>query len=188
MKRSFAILVALVCAVGVAAAQPPGNTPPNQPPGQPAGPNARIQKIKTRIRAMRAQAIVDAIQPNQVTAGKLFTTLDKYDAEFDRLLGERAGLQRRLLNAGTIKDPRTLDKLIDDSLANQRAFWDTEERRIAEIRKQLTPEQTAKLLVVLPEFERRLQNQLRAAIQQNAARKGGPPPPRGKAPSDDDME
>jgi hypothetical protein len=73
-----------------------------------------------------------------------------------------------------------VDKLIDDAVANQKAFWDLEDKRLAEIRKVLTPQQVAKLLVVLPAFERRIQNQLRNAI----LRKSGAP----ALDDDDDLE
>ena len=39
-----------------------------------------------------------------------------------------------------------------------------EDKRLAELRKILTPAQTARLLIVLPELERKIQNQLRRAI------------------------
>jgi hypothetical protein len=175
--RALAVVITLALA-GVAAAQPPGATNPVPGPGGPPNAQAvaqRIENIKKRIRAKRAQAIVDAISPDQQTAGKLFTALAKYDDEFDRLLRDRGALIRQLNNVGAMKDPRALDKLIDDVIANQRAFWDTEERRLAEIRKILTPQQTARLLVVLPEWERRLQNQLRAAIQGGQKNKRPPP-------------
>jgi len=169
-----ALAVALVLALaGSAAAQPPGANRPGPDPAQ------RIENIKRRIRGLRAAAIVEALKPDQTTAGKLFATLEKYDDVFDRLLRERADLAKRLMNAGGMRDPRAIDKLIDDAIANQRGFWETEERRLAELRKILTPQQTAKLLVVLPEFERRLQNRLREAIQQGAG-------PRKQRPAGDD--
>ena len=60
--------------------------------------------------------------------------------------------------------PRDVDRAIDDAVAIQKSFRDLEDRRLAELRKILTPQQTAKLLIVLPEFERKIQNQLRKAI------------------------
>jgi hypothetical protein len=58
-----------------------------------------------------------------------------------------------------------LDKLIDEAVANQRAFWDSQERRLGELRKILTPAQVARVLVVLPALERKIQNQLQRAIR-----------------------
>ncbi len=89
-----------------------------------------------------------------------------------------------------MRDPRAVDRLIDEALANQRGFRDLEDRRLAELRKILTPFQTAKLLVVLPDFERRIQNQLRKAIAQRpgapGAAGGARGAPAGAAAEDDD--
>ena len=173
------VLSIVVALVATAAAQPPGATRGGPAPGP--NPQQRIENIKRRIRGMRAAAIVEALKPDQQTAGKLFTVLDKYDAVFDRLLVERTDLVKRIANVGGMRDPRAIDKLIDDAIANQRAFWDTEDKRLAELRKLLTPQQTAKLLVVLPEFERRLQNQLRNAILRQQG-------PRKQPAGDDDLD
>ena len=62
-------------------------------------------------------------------------------------------------------DPRAIDKLIDDAVANQRALWDTEDKRLTQLRKILTPAQTARVLIVLPTMERKIQNQLRKAVE-----------------------
>jgi hypothetical protein len=56
-----------------------------------------------------------------------------------------------------------------------------EERRLAELRKILTPAQTTRLLVVLPAFERKIQNQLRRAIVRKTA-------PRVGDPDDEDLD
>jgi Spy/CpxP family protein refolding chaperone len=85
--------------------------------------------------------------------------LAKWDDVVDDLLRKRNDIHQRL-NAGS-SDAKAIDKVVDDALANQKALWDADEKRLVELRKLLTPSQTARLLVVLPAFERRLQNQLR---------------------------
>jgi hypothetical protein len=125
----------------------------------------RREKIKERIRALRAYTLTTELQLDEQTAGKLFPVLAKFDGEFDKLLQQRIDIQRRLYAAGSIKDAKVVDKLIDEALANQRALWDTEDKRLAELRKVLTPAQTARVLIVLPAMERKIQNQLRRAVQ-----------------------
>ena len=169
MIRIFAFVLAL-CTVSPVFAQPG------------LGPAAadKREKIKKKIRALRAYTLTDQLQLDETSAGKLFPVLAKYDDELDRLLQQRADIERRLKTSDNIKDPRALNTLIDESVANQKAFWESQERRIAELRKILTPAQTARLLVVLPEFERRIQNQLQRALKGGGgpragrARKGGP--------------
>ena len=151
------------------------------------GPSAsdKREKIKKKIRALRAYTLTEQLQLDEISAGKLFPVLAKYDDELDRLLQQRADIERRLKASDSIKDARALNTLIDEAIAKQKALWDSQQRRIAELRKILTPAQTARLLVVLPEFERRIQNQLQRAI------KGGPRRAKGELapnPYDDDSD
>jgi hypothetical protein len=146
-----------------------------QPAGSPSDPAAKAEsrrdKIKERVRALRAYTLTAELQLDEQTAAKLFPVLAKFDTEFDKLLTARVDIQRRLHAAGSIKDGKAIDKLIDEAVANQRALWSTEDKRLAELRKILTPAQTARVLVVLPAMERKIQNQLRRAIQRQQ-RKG----------------
>jgi hypothetical protein len=138
---------------------------------QPAGaPVDRREKIKKKIRALRAYTLTEELALDEATAGKLFPLLARYDDEFDKLLGARADLQKRLVTADQIKNPKQVDKLIDDAAANQRALWDTEAKRLGELRKILTPAQVARALVILPALERKIQNQLRRAARGDKAK------------------
>jgi Spy/CpxP family protein refolding chaperone len=138
---------------------------------QPASaPHDRREKIKERIRALRAYTLTEQLDLDEATAAKLFPALAKYDDEFDKLLLARADLQRRLEAAGSMKDPSAIDKLVDEAVANQKALWATEEQRLVQLRKILTPAQTARVLVVLPAMERKIQNQLKRAAKKPAAR------------------
>jgi len=145
-----------------------------------AQPQGRREKIKQRIRALRAYTLTEQLDLDEATAAKLFPALAKYDDEFDKLLLARTELQRRLEAAGTIKDPKEVDKLVDEAVANQKALWATEEQRLAQLRKILTPAQTARVLVVLPQMERKITNQPKRGDQLGAnaapkARKGADP-------------
>jgi len=139
--------------------------------GGPGAPAERRERIKKKIRAMRAYTLTEALALDEPTAGRLFPMLARYDDETDKLLEKRVDIQRRLRHADSLKDPRAVEHLIDEAVAIQRGFWDLEDKRVADLRKILTPGQTAKLLVVLPALERKIQNQLRKAIVQ---RRGGP--------------
>jgi hypothetical protein len=135
-----------------------------------AAPADRREKIKQRIRALRAYTLTEQLDLDEATAAKLFPALAKYDDEFDKLLVARADLQRRLAAAGSLKDPAAIDRLVDEAVANQKALWTTEEQRLAQLRKILTPAQTARVLVVLPAMERKIQNQLKRAAHKKSAR------------------
>jgi hypothetical protein len=171
------LVVMLGLASAPAFAQAPSQTAPGQTapiktaptvqPREKAPPpqkETKRDRVKKRIRAMRAYALTTELGLESEDAGRLFPLLQKFDDEFDRLLATRSNLQRKLDDTGGM-NAKAIDKLIDQSLANQRDFWNLEEKRIAELRKILTPAQVARLLVVLPALERRITNQLRQAAK-----------------------
>ena len=137
---------------------------------QPAAQNAaRREAIKKKIRALRAYTLTEELQLDDKTTARLFPVLARWDDVTEKLVQQRVDLMRRLHASGELKDPKAVDRLIDEAIANQKAFWDLEDRRVAELRKVLTPAQTARMLLVLPAFERRIQNQLRRAISRRWA-------------------
>jgi hypothetical protein len=177
-----ALLSALIVALlgSVAFAQPaPGPGPAKRAPDPVAD---RRNEVKKKIRVLRAATLTDELKLDEKTLARLLPTLAKWDDVTEDLLKKRIDIQRRLLDADAAKDPKAVDKLIDEAVANQKSFWDLEEKRLAELRKILTPGQTARLLIVLPQFERRIQNQLRRAMGGGAGRAGR----RGNPQPDDD--
>ncbi|MBA3461009.1 MAG: hypothetical protein H0T46_13650 [Deltaproteobacteria bacterium] len=174
MKRSIVLVLVLAMAAPAAAERAGG--------GQGSGTVVdRREAVKKRIRALRAYTLTEELALDELTAAKLFPVLAKWDDVTDKLLVTRVDVTQRLRAAEQLRDPKALDKLINEAVANQKAFWDLEEKRLAELRKILSPAQTAKLLVVLPAFERKIQNQLKRAI----SRRGGAP---GRAGRRNDLE
>jgi len=130
----------------------------------------RRTAIKQRIRVLRAATLTEELKLDERTLTRVLPVLAKWDDVTEDLTKQRFDIQQRL-DAADAKDPKAADRVIDEAVANQKAFWDLEEKRLAELRKILTSGQTARLLVVLPAFERRIQNQLRRAMT-NANRRG----------------
>jgi hypothetical protein len=153
VKRLVLLILLALSASVVAPAQA-------QPKQQPLN---RREQIKKRIRIMRANELTEELALDEPTAGKLFPLLARYDDELDKLLEKKVQIARLL--EGASGDAKAIDRVIDDAIANQRALWSSEERRLGEIRKILTAGQVAKLLIVLPALERKIQNQLRRAIE-----------------------
>lgn len=98
--------------------------------------------------ASRAQAVVDALSVDAVTANKLIDLIAHHDLELDRLQHERAALERRLVTAHRL-DPKSVDRLLDDTVANQRAIAQVEERLLARVRQVVPAHQAARLLTLL---------------------------------------
>jgi hypothetical protein len=174
LMRALVVLVMMLVAAAPVVAQ--------RRDKQPAAPAVdRREEIKKKIRVLRAATLQQELNLDEKALAKLLPVLSKWDDVTDKLLVQRVDLVQKLKTADQIKDSKQLDKLIDDAVANQKAFWDLEDKRLAELRKILTPAQTAKLLIVLPQFERKIQNQLRRAINR---RNGGGD----ETDDDDDLE
>jgi len=173
-------LLVLVLLGGAALAQPapgPGPAKRNDPIAD------RRAEVKKKIRVLRAATLTDELKLDEKTLARLLPALAKWDDVTEDLLKKRVDITRRLADADSVKDPKAVDKLVDEAVANQKAFWDLEDKRLAELRKILTPGQTARLLIVLPQFERRIMNQLRRAMNAGAGRAAGR---RGVPQPDDD--
>jgi len=165
MTGRAALVMFVVVALGsVAVAQP---APRRDPAAD------RRADIKRKIRVLRAATLTDALRLDDKTLARLLPVLAKWDDVTEDLLRKRVDIQHRLDAVDSVRAPKVVDKLIDDAVANQKAFWNLEEKRLVELRKILTPGQTARLLIVLPRFERRIQNQLRRALANGAARRRG---------------
>ncbi len=173
MKTLTSGLVALALALGggVAMAQPAGDDvriADNKPRG------AKRDRVKQRIRIMRALVLTEQLGLDDAGAAKMFPVLDRYDDEVARLLAERATLRTRLAAARRASKPVEIGALLDQLVANQRARWTAEEQRFADLRGLLTPEQAATLLDLLPEVDRKILRGLQRAVDlpDDGARRG----------------
>ena len=171
MIRAVLAMLCLVVATTSLAAQPRGDRRGGDPTLD------RREAVKKKIRVLRAATLTDELQLDETSLSRLLPVLAKWDDVTEDLTKKRFDLQRRMI---ATKDPKAVDKLIDDAIANQRQFWQLEEKRLGELRKILQPGQIARLLIVLPAFERRIHNQLRMALE----RRDGP----GRNMSDDDFD
>ncbi|MEZ4398872.1 MAG: hypothetical protein R3B06_02575 [Kofleriaceae bacterium] len=131
-------------------------------------PGAKRDKVKQRLRLMRTLVITEQLGLDDATAAKLFPVLGKFDDELAKLLAERAALRAKLTALRGKNKPQELSSAIDQVVANQRARWAAEERRFAEVRALLTPEQAATLLELLPDVDRRILRGLRGALADGA--------------------
>ena len=130
---------------------------------------AARERARQKIRALRAMILVQELGLDEATAAKLGPILARHDDELARLQAERRTLRRTLRDAHAAGQDAKLDGLIDQSIANQRARWDREQARFAEVRRLLTPRQAARLLEVLPQVDRRILQGLRRAVAADAA-------------------
>ncbi len=157
MQSPRVLVLALALALGVAV---PASVDTAEAQPRPEKREKR-EKAKQRIRIMRALILAEELQLDETTAGKLAPILNRFDDEIGKLLQERAALRAELRAASDAGDERRMDRAIDKLVANQDARWDTERRRFADLRRLLAPRQTARLLDILPEIDRRIMKGLR---------------------------
>lgn len=179
---SFVVAIAVALGGGVAMARPADRDvriADNKNRG------AKRERVKQRIRIMRALVLTEQLGLDDTGAAKMLPVLDRYDDEVAQLLGERAALRTRLAAAKRAGKSAEVGALLDQLVANQRARWTAEEQRFAELRKQLTPEQAATLLDLLPEVDRKILRGLRGAVDlpDDGARRG----PRLRGARSDDL-
>ena len=168
-------IVAVLAAGGVARAQAPGQATTAQ--------EQKAQAIQKKILQLREGQLKYELNLDEKTAAKLFKVLEQYDKQFATLLADYRSLRIAAQQAADAGDDTKLNDLIDKMVANQRARWDTQEKRFADVRKVLTVQQAARLLVVLPQIDQRIRNQIRRALNHPNAgrrRRGG------QQPADDD--
>ena len=166
---AFAAALLLWSTGGAAEAQA---TPQAQPqPGALARPQAqtpaviRRDEIKRKLMAVRAYRLTEELSLDEATAARVFPLLTRYDQQVEQLTAERLTLHQALRKGST--DARVLDDLIRRTLANRRATVELEEKRIGELRKVLSAQQTARLLVALPQIERQIKNQIRRSMRRD---------------------
>lgn len=180
--RLLLAAAALLLLVTPAAAQPAdnrprpagtGDRPADLRPGQ-ENPRraARRERVRQRIRAMRAWYLSEQLALDDATSARLFPVLVRFDDRIDEL--HQRGVQlrramRREMNAAR-PDPATLDRSVDALVAHYEDVYRIQRERFAAVRRVVTPAQSAKLLLLLPRIDDAIRRQIQRAM--GRARKG----------------
>jgi len=133
-------------------------------------------KVRERIRALRAWRLTEALDLDEQTAAKLFPILGQFDAKFEKALQAQSALraEARQELGQPAPDDKKLEAIVNRMLKQQREIWDLQEARFRAVRKVLTPAQSAKILIVLPEIDRTLHRQIRRAMRGKAGEANAP--------------
>lgn len=155
-RRTLAAVAALLTLGLVGAAQ--------------ADPNALRDKIRDRVRTIRAAKLIEVLDLDEATAAKLFPVLNRYDDAIVTVMKDTGAARRELkalIQSGNA-DNAKVNKLIDRMLANRDKRMKLESDRIHDVRGVLAPVQVAKIVVALPRIERGIQRELRRAAKRAA--------------------
>jgi hypothetical protein len=155
---------------------PPGAD--NEPPGAQDGPPgsidrpadrrpARRERLRQRVREMRAWYLSEKLRLDEATARRLFSLLDEFDDRLDEL--HRRGVQlRRALRRATAAaagDDAAIDRLVDDLLAHYEDLYRVQRARLVAVRRVVTPAQVAKLVILLPQLDDAIRKQIQRALR-----------------------
>ena len=131
-----------------------------------AGPGqAKREEIREKIRAMRIARLIQVLDLDERGASRLTPIIDRaYDqmAAITKDSGE-ARRDLRLLVVIQPPDAVKINRLIDRLLANKAKVEAVEASMLADVRRVLSPVQMARLVVVLPEINHQIQQQIRRA-------------------------
>jgi Spy/CpxP family protein refolding chaperone len=118
------------------------------------------------IRAMRAKELGDVLNPDTAAVAKVVELSSGFE---DQLVAARQDLRQKrsaidILLAQPKPDDPALNRAVDALMAQRRKLEDIEAERTAALRKVLTPNQFARVVVAWPRINRRIQEQLYRAL------------------------
>ena len=125
------------------------------------------EKLREKIKILRMARLVEVLELDERTATRLLPLVNKaYDdiGAVAKDAGEARRELRRLIEAGS-NDAQAINALIDRLVANKMRVDQLETEMFREVRKVLTPLQLARLVLILPEINRELQQQVRRAAK-----------------------
>lgn len=142
---------------------------------QPKNAAAKRKRILRRIRTIRAWRLTEALDLDTQTAARLFPILNRFDVQFAKISKQAGQVRRQMRRSMRGGNPNAaqLNALINQMVKIQRASWSLREARFRAVRKVLTPAQAAKILIILPEIDRRIRRQIRQAMRGQRGRRGG---------------
>jgi hypothetical protein len=99
-----------------------------------------------RDRTYKAMSLIDELHLDETASGRLFPALSSYLRDRERISAELATVTDLL---GKASDPATVDRLLDRSLAAQRALIAVEATVVVKMRKILPADQAARARILL---------------------------------------
>lgn len=155
MKRIFAITLALAGFCAVVHAAPEDRRA------------ARQDAIREKLRTVRIARLIEALDLDTAGAARLMPVLDRGYDEISAV-SRQSGAARRELRALVVAerpDDARVNQLVDQLLGNRARIENLQQEMVRGVRKVLTPKQAGRLVLVLPEIERQLQQQIRRAAR-----------------------
>jgi Spy/CpxP family protein refolding chaperone len=144
-----------------------------------AGPGqAKRDEIREKIRALRIARLIQVLDLDERGAARLTPIVDRGYDQIAAIAKDSGAARRelRLLVVAHPPDDVKINRLVDRLLANKARVEAVESSMLADMRRVLSPVQVARLVVVLPEINHQIQQQIRraAGLGAGANRPGAP--------------
>lgn len=176
MQRTIVISITLAAGLltalvlpSRAEAQPPGPPTPQSVTGgaEPGPRTARRERVRQRIRAMRAWYLTEELDLDDATAARLFPVLGQYDERL-AAVHQRGGQLRRALRramSSSRPDQTSIDRLLDDLLTHYDNLYRVQRERLIALRKVMSPSQSARLVLILPRLDDAVRREIHRATK-----------------------
>jgi hypothetical protein len=162
--RNITRFLVLVLPLSLLVAIPASGQPrPSRGPGS-AGGKLR-QKIAKRIQLIRMNAVITAVGLSPGQAPKFFAVVNQFEQRIRkvRLSNQKIMAQLgQMVRSGRYKAPK-INQLAARLMKNKVQIKQLELKRLLAVRKTITAQQMAKLLIALPRIEQRIRRLIRRA-------------------------
>jgi len=146
---------------------------------QPDDPGLRA-RVRDRVRVAIEQKLIAVLALDPQTSARFTQVLDKYDAQIAEIQKQNGQAHKELKqfvdgggnDAGTIN--RLVDRILDGRSRVQRLEYD----RSMEVRQVLTPQKYGQMILVYPQVQKEINQELwKALAEKRAEKRGGAPAP-----------
>ncbi len=134
-------------------------------------------RVREQIRAVRAKKLAEVVKPDAATAARLQDVVGLYDDQMTAVRKDAQATRRDLtqLLKSSPNNVQQLTKLTDQLLSQRARLQQIENDRTAAMRKLLTPEQYARIILAWRKVNREIQEQIYKAVLKS---RGDNPAPR----------
>ena len=121
-----------------------------------------IGRVRKKVEAMRAWRLTEELDLDEEMAARLFPAMRRSDRQRQEIEADNRRIIR-LVSAELEKpepDPDVVDKALDELIKNRRRIFRNEEDHLQDVRKILSPEDTARYLLFQVKFQKEIRERI----------------------------
>ena len=131
-----------------------------------------LTRVRKKIEALRAWQLTETLDLDEETSSRLFPAMKKTDRERWKVEARNRELVQEMSRVLERRgpDPRRINSILDELLANRRELVGIEERHIKRVRQILSPEDTARYVMFQIRFQREIKQKASEALRDKRRR------------------